>query len=163
MFTYRIHRKQQTLGNKNNFKTFHRKLDRRIRLQNAIFFCLVDQCSGHNVHLKFKNVRVEFLPANILQPSCNLVIWESLRTFIVNYRKQLLKQCILSIEAEGRRKSIKELKALDMIFSALEEVGRKYILSCYVKGAFLDVRRDEFENDERKNADSDEKDVFFPN
>ena len=46
------------------FEKFLQNLDRKMRLQKRKIILFLDQCTAHTQHLKFENVRVEFLPPN---------------------------------------------------------------------------------------------------
>lgn len=113
-------------------------LDAKMGAQNRKILLFVDRCPAHPVDMNFRNVQLEFFPANCtskLQPM-DLGVIHSFKSF---YRKNLVQR-LLSMTDSGldvTSTRISVLKALHFIAKSWKAVKEDTIKKCFKKAGFF--------------------------
>ncbi|GBN53223.1 Tigger transposable element-derived protein 4 [Araneus ventricosus] len=114
------------------FKDWLKSLDKSMRVEKRIIIFFIDNCSAHNNLPAFKTVSVKLFPANTtskLQSRDQGII----RSFKVNYRRQLVRKTVDDIDEGSTLPKIKALDFTRMMDYAWRNVTQKTVQNCFKK------------------------------
>ncbi|XP_067826762.1 tigger transposable element-derived protein 3-like [Heptranchias perlo] len=123
------------------FVEWLKDFDQEMKRQRRNVALLLDKCSAHPSNVTLQNVKVFFLPSNVMsliQP----LNWGIIRNFKALYRRRMIQKIINVIDEKVQatatviRKTISLLDAVHMMSRAWEEVRQATIEYCFHKTLF---------------------------
>ncbi|XP_042901996.1 tigger transposable element-derived protein 4-like [Parasteatoda tepidariorum] len=145
------------------FGNWLKSLDKSMRLKKRKIILFIDNCSAHNNLPELKNVCVKYFPANTtskLQPMDQGVI----RSFKVNYRKQLIRKLVDAIDEGSTLPKINVLDSIRMTDHAWRNVTQKTIQNGFKKAGFKNEREEEMGiiEEETEISEKEAEETYIP-
>nr|XP_042907817.1 tigger transposable element-derived protein 6-like [Parasteatoda tepidariorum] len=145
-FPFKYRAKRKAWMKSEIFGDWLKSLDKSMRMKKRKIIVFIDNCTAHNNLPNLKNVTVKYFPANTtskLQPMNQGII----RSFKVNYRKQLVRTFVDAINEKSSLPKINALDTIKMTDYAWRNVSLKTVRNGFKKAGF------------RNNCEEDEEEV----
>ena len=114
------------------FEEWVRDLSKMFESEKRKVALIIDNCPAHPIIDNLSHIKLVFLPPNttsVSQPMDQGII----RCPKANYRKQLVKLILCSLDSNKPLPKVSLLAALQLLASALNEVSQATIVSCFKK------------------------------
>ncbi|GBM33875.1 Tigger transposable element-derived protein 4 [Araneus ventricosus] len=133
------------------FGDWLKSLDQSMRVKKRKIILLIDNCRAHNNLPALRNASVKFFPSNTtskLHPMDQGII----RSFKVNYRRQLVSKLVDAIDEGSTLPKINVLDFLRMMEYAWRNVTQKTVQNCFKKAGFKRCEEEKEINEEESES-----------
>ena len=118
------------------FDEWLRDLNEKFESDKRKVALIIDNCLAHPIIDKLLLIKLVFLPPNTT--SVSQLMDQSIRCLKANYRKQLVKLILRSLDSNKPLPRVSFLTALQLLTSAWNEVSQATIVNCFRKAKISD-------------------------